>query len=99
VTSNVTVTVRNFGNQNVTTAFDVTLQDTSANVTIGTQTVAGLAAGGAATLTFAWAPATTGDHTLLASHSLSDDRPGNDRRNTTIPMDPPLTDVAVTSFS
>src|SRR5213079_2346923 len=38
----VTVTVKNFGNQNVTSAFTVTLQDTTAQATVGTQSVAGL---------------------------------------------------------
>src|SRR6266576_1406077 len=38
--TSVSVTVKNFGNQDVT-AFDVTLQDTTDHVTVGTQTVGG----------------------------------------------------------
>src|SRR5258705_13754026 len=58
--ANVTVTVKNFGNQNVS-SFDVTLQDATDNVTVGTQSVASLVAGASATLTFSWTPASTGD--------------------------------------
>ena len=97
-TGNVAVTVKNFGNQDVS-SFDVTLQDTTAHVSVGTQTVGGLVAGASTTLSFAWTPTTTGDHNLVASHSLKDDRPGNDQRSLTIPVPAPLTDIAVTSIS
>ena len=53
-TANVAVTIKNFGNQDVTSAFNVVLQDTTDHVTVGTQSVAGLAVGASATLTFAW---------------------------------------------
>src|SRR5207247_1821699 len=39
-TAGITVTVKNVGNQNVS-SFDVTLQDTTEHVTVGTQSVAG----------------------------------------------------------
>src|SRR5256884_4759808 len=48
---NVVVTIRNVGNQPVGT-FDVTLQDATDNVPIGTQNVAGLVAGARTTRTF-----------------------------------------------
>src|SRR6058998_1798461 len=96
-TASIRVTVKNFGNQNVA-AFDVTLQDTTDHVTIGTQSVAGLVAAAGTTLTFAWTPITSGEHGLVASHSLSDDRPVNDQRSTTIPVAAPVTDVAVTNI-
>jgi len=72
-TADVDVTVRNVGNQNVTTAFDVTLQDATGGVTIGTQTVELLDASADTTLTFAWntADALLGAHTLTASHDLA----------------------------
>src|SRR6266550_2073181 len=95
--ANIAVTVRNFGNQDVA-AFDVTLQDTTDHVTVGTQSVAGLVDGAATTLTFAWTPITSGEHGLVASHSLSDDRPVNDQRSATIPVAAPVTDVAVTNI-
>jgi hypothetical protein len=95
----VTVTVKNFGNQNVTSAFTVTLQDTTEHNTIGPQSVAGLAAGATATLTFPWAPSATGDHVLVGRQSLSDDKAANDQRYVTIPVDAPVTNVAVTSFA
>src|SRR5205823_4257550 len=98
-TTSVTVTVKNFGNQDVTTAFDVTLKDTTENVTVGTQTVTGLTAGGATTLTFSWTPSTGGDHTLIARHTLTDDRASNNLSIATVAVNPPLTDVAVTSMS
>src|SRR3989454_8366259 len=49
-TVNVAVTIRNVGNRPVG-GFDVTLQDATDNVTIGTQSVAGLMASGGTTLT------------------------------------------------
>src|SRR5256712_2115005 len=97
-TGNVAVTVKNFGNQDVS-SLDVTLQDTTEHGRVGTQTVGGLVAGASTTLSFAWTPTTTGDHSLVASHSLKDDRPGNDQRSLTIPVPAPLTDIAVTSIS
>src|SRR5881396_1841563 len=63
-TSSVTVTVKNFGNQDVSAAFNVTLEDTTEHATLGTQAVAGLAVGASVNLTFAWTPAATGDHIL-----------------------------------
>jgi CARDB protein len=80
-TVNVGVVVRNAGNQNVTGPFDVTLQDETDNVTIGTQSVAGLAAGASVTLTFPWSTggSSLGSHTLAASHAFADDNAANDR--------------------
>jgi hypothetical protein len=84
-TVNVAVTVRNVGNQNVAASFDVTLTDNTAGTTIGTQTVNGLAAGGATTLNFSWntTGATTGSHTLAASHNFADDNASNNSASTT----------------
>ena len=98
-TASVNVTVKNFGNQNVTSPFDVTLQDATAQVTVGAQSVPGLAAGASVTVTFVWTPSSTGDHNLVARHSLADDKATNDQRSVTIPVTPPVTDVAVTSIS
>jgi hypothetical protein len=97
-TAGVNVTVKNVGNQDVP-AFDVTLQDATEHVTVGTQHIAGLTAGAATTLTYAWTPAATGNHDLVASQSLADDRATNNQRSMTIPVTPPVTDVAVTSIS
>src|SRR5256885_2517749 len=55
-TTAVTVTVKNRGNQDVTSSFDVTLQDATENVSLGTQSVAGTAAGAKAGLSFNRAP-------------------------------------------
>lgn len=96
--SSVTVSVKNVGNQDVST-FDVTLQDTTEHVTVGTQNVSGLVAGASTTLTFTWTPSTTGDHDLVARQTLSDDRATNDQRFVTITVNPPVTDVAITGFS
>src|SRR5439155_25708607 len=97
-TSTITVTVKNVGNKDVS-SFDVTLQDTTEHVTAGTQTVAGLVAGATTTLTFSWTPSITGDHQLVAHQTLSDNRGTNDQRSVTIPVNPPVTDIAVSSFS
>ena len=96
--STVTVSVKNVGNQDVAT-FDVTLQDTTEHVTVGTQSVASLVAGASTTLTFAWTPSTTGDHDLVARQTLSDDRATNDQRLVTVTVDPPVTDVAISGFT
>jgi hypothetical protein len=97
-TASVTLTVKNFGNQDVS-SFDVVLTDTTDNVTVGTQTVAGLAAGAVTTVTFAWTPATAGDHVLVGKHTLSDDKASNDQRFGTIPVTPPITDIAINNLS
>jgi hypothetical protein len=85
-TVNVTVTVRNTGNQDVTTPFAVTLNDDTDGVLIGSQNVAGLAVGATATLTFPWSTSTatsTGVHTLTAAHGFTDENTSNDQRSTT----------------
>jgi hypothetical protein len=94
----ISVLVKNVGNQDVG-GFSVVLEDTTAHGTIGTQAVSGLAAGAATTLTFAWTPATAGNHDLVARHTLSDDRALNNLRLATIPVEAPLTDVAVSTIS
>ncbi len=83
-TVNVVVTVQNIGTESVG-AFDVTLQDATDNVSLGTQNVAGLAAGASTTRTFAWntTGASTGPHTLTASHTLADDNAANNQASGT----------------
>src|SRR3989440_3431575 len=97
-TANVTVTVKNFGNQDVS-SFEVALEDTTEHVTVGTQAVAGLVAGASTKLAFAWTPASSGDPVLVGKHTLSDDKASNNQRFATIPVAPPITDVAVSSIS
>ena len=84
-TANVTVTVRNTGNQPVASNIDVSLTDATDGVALGTQTVAGLSAGATATLTFAWntTGSTLGTHTLTATSAFADDNAANDSRSTT----------------
>jgi len=97
--SSVTVTVKNFGNQDVPASFNVTLEDTTEHVTVGTQSVAGLAVGASTNVVLAWTPTTTGQHNLVGRQTFADDGATNDQRSTTIPVDPPTIDVAVTEFS
>lgn len=84
-TVNVTVTIRNVGNQDVSPSLDVTLRDETAGTVIGTQAVSGLAAGAQVTRTFAWntGGAAPGVHTLTASHNLPDDNAANDQASAT----------------
>src|SRR3989449_3118513 len=96
--STITVAVKNVGNQDVST-FAVTLQDTTEHVTVGTPSVAGLGAGASTTVTFTLTPSVAGDHNLVARQTLPDDRATNDQRSVTITVNPPVTDVAITSFS
>jgi hypothetical protein len=72
-TANVTVAVKNVGNQPVG-AFDVTLQDVTDNVALGTRSVAALAAGASTTVTFAWntSGSSLGSHTLTGTQALAD---------------------------
>ena len=85
-TVNVSVTVKNAGNQDVPDAFDVTLQDATDGLTIGTRTVTGLVAGASTTLTYSWSTAgsSLGTHTLTASHTRADDNAANDQASTTV---------------
>jgi len=98
-TTNVTVTVTNRGNQDVSSSFDVTLQDATESVSVGTQSVPGLAVGASATVTFAWTPGSTGDHSLVAAHALTDDRAVNNQSSATVVVNAPLTDVGVTGVT
>src|SRR3989441_3315593 len=98
VAANVAVTVKNFGNQDVS-SFDVSLEDTTDHVTAGTQTVAGLTAGTAMNMSFAWTPRSAGNHVLLGRHSLSDDKASNNQRFATVTVMPAVTDIAVSSIS
>ncbi len=89
-TVNVQVTVQNVGNQDVAASFDVTLNDTTDNVLIGTQSVAGLAAGAVATLSFAWntTGSSIGSHTLIARHNFADDNGANDLGTAVVTVNP-----------
>ena len=96
-TANVVVTVQNVGNQNVPGSFDVTLRDATANVTLGTQSVAGLQAGATATRTFSWntTGSALGAHTLTATHTLSDDNAANNQRSTSSSVNPPSVNIHI----
>ena len=97
--TSVTITVKNLGNQDVSSPFDVTLQDETEVVTVGTQTVAALAVGQSATLTFTWTPHANGVHTLTGRHGLSDGRAGNNQGLATAAVNPPLRDIAITGVT
>lgn len=94
-TVEVVVTIQSVGNQNVAASFDVTLRDATDNVTLGTQSVAGLAAGASAIRTFNWntTGGTIGTHVLTASHSLTDENSGNDQRSTNAVVGSPSADI------
>src|SRR2546425_7963278 len=98
---NVGVTVANVGNQNVTSDIIVTLQDSTAGVTLGTQTISGLAAGASTTLVFSWntTGAALGSHTLVATHSQTDDNAANNRRTTVITVTRKPLDIATTGIT
>lgn len=86
-TANVTVTVRNVGNQDVASSFNVTLRDETDNVDIGTQAVGGLSVGATATPSFSWnttSGTTLGTHTLSATQDLGDDNATNDAATTDV---------------
>jgi len=94
-TAPVVVTVQNVGGQNVGT-FDVVLTDGSAGgVIIGTQTIAGLAVGTAASRTFNWntTGAPTGGHILIATQKLADNDASNNARAIGITVNAPSVHV------
>src|SRR5439155_1609548 len=99
----VVVTVQNVGGQDVTTSFDVVLTDgTAGGVTVGTQTIAGLAVGASATRTVNWntAGVATNGHILIATQQLADnDSTNNARAFAVVTVNPPSTDVAVTGVN
>jgi len=76
----VVVTVQNVGGLDATSTFDIVLTDGSAgNAVLGTQSVAGLAAGASATRSFSWntAGATIGGHIVTATQKLPDANASN----------------------
>jgi subtilase family serine protease len=95
------VTVGNVGTADVSAGIVVTLRDTTAGVTVGSQTVPGLAAGGSAPLQFSWNTAGTavGGHTLVASHALVDDNAANNQASASVTVTAQQTDVALASFT
>ena len=97
-TVNISVQVRNVGNQNVG-AFDVSLSDQTDNAALGTETVASLAPGVTTTLSFPWntTGASLGAHTLAANHTLTDDNASNNSASRTVDVIPfvPTVDVHV----
>ena len=96
-TANIVVTIRNAGNQNVSTAFDVTLRDATDNADVGTQSVAGLAVGATTTRTYAWstAGASIGAHSLSAQHNFSDENAANNGASTVVTVNPQSTGMHV----
>ena len=100
-TATIGVTVQNVGGQSVSTSFNVVLTDATAGITIGTQTVTGLAVGAITTLSFSWntASAALGSHTLVATHSLTDDNAANNQNSATVTVNPRPTDLATTGIS
>ena len=86
----VSVTVKNVGNQNVADNLNVTLSDGTDISTIGTKPVTGgLTAATFTTLTFTWdtSGASISDHTLTASHDFADDNAGNDSLSTVVTVE------------
>jgi hypothetical protein len=91
-TAAVVATVQNVSGGDVGTSFDVVLTDgTAGNAVIGTQTIAGLAAGASVTRTFNWntAGAATNGHILTATHKLADNNASNNARAIAITVNPP----------
>jgi len=95
------VTVQNVGGQNVASSFNVVLTDATAGVTIGTQTVTGLAIGASAARSFSWSTtgAALGGHTLVATQTFTDDNSANNQRSTTVSVNPQPADLALTAIT
>src|SRR5439155_1495154 len=82
-------------------SFNIVLTDATAGVTLGTQTVAGLSVGALSTLSFNWntTSASLGAHTLVATHSLTDDNAANNTRSALVTVNPQPTDLAFTGVT
>ena len=95
--ANIVVTIRNAGNQDAPSAFDVTLQDVTDNVAIGSQSVSSLAAGATTTRTYAWntTGASIGAHTLTGHHTFVDENAANDQASTVVTVNPQSTGMHV----
>ena len=95
--ANIVVTIRNAGNQDVASSFDVTLRDATDNVDIGTQSVAGLAVGATTTRTYPWntTGASIGAHSLSASHNFADENAANNQAATSVTVNPQSTGMHV----
>lgn len=91
----ISVTVENVGNQDVTADIIVTLVSDNAtdNIVNDSETITGGLAAGESTMltTFSWntAGATIGDHTLTASHSSADNNGMNDSKSTMVTVNEP----------
>ena len=87
-TVNVSVVVKNAGNQDIPAGVNVTLNDETDVTTIGTQTLPALAPGGTVTLVFPWntASSSLGTHVLRARHALVDDNPANDQASASVTL-------------
>ena len=96
-TANVVVTVRNVGTEDVASPFDVTLDDVTGGVRIGTQAVQGLASGASASLTFSWntSGASIGAHTLTGAHGFADENTPNNERSTTTTVNSPSVGIHI----
>jgi len=98
----VDVTVRNAGNQDVTSDIGVSLNDDTDGVLVGSQTIpGGLTAGASVTLAFSWDTGSTliGDHTLTAQQNFSDDNSANDSKSTVVTVSQPSAGVTVDAIS
>jgi len=89
--ASVVVSIQNVGNQPVPATFNVSLLDATDNVSLGTQTVAGLAPGASTTRSFSWntSGSSLGNHTLTASHDFADDNAANNQGSTTSAVNSP----------
>jgi hypothetical protein len=86
----VSVTVKNVGNQDIVGNLNVALSDYTDTITIGTQTiVGGLAEGAFTTLSFTWdtSGASISDHTLTGSHDFADGNAGNNSLSTVVAVE------------
>lgn len=98
----VEVILKNVGNQDVTEAVTVTLNDDTYGTIIGKQTFSeGIANNDSTTLIFNWNTneVSIGDHSLTASHAFSDENSANDALTESITVnEAPVADIAVVSL-
>ncbi len=98
----VEVTLQNMGDEAVSEEINITLEDLTDGVEIGTQTISDLEAGGTTTLTYNWdtEEASAGEHELQAIHDFEDDNSENNTATATITINEPQeNDIAITQIN
>lgn len=99
--ADISVTVKNFGNQQVSDTISVTLTDDTDENTLTSENVSMLAPDSSRSFTYNWntEEASVGEHTLTAVHDYEDNEHANDTTTVSITIEEPAdNDIAVSEI-